>query len=222
VLLACTSDPALPRSGPQDAAPRDAGFDRVDAVISPDSAALDADPDAPDAELDAELEADAPAIEPEPTYTECEASADCVLPEGTVACQQCSDGSQVCPELGCVDRLCVTTARRACPEQVRAACVSDVDCERGPCILHCQGDGRSACRRSACLEGRCAERDWTCGLHGSTCPVGTRAGQECGDCGDGGACVYRVLGCFDRCEKSADCPGEQKCVAGLCELLSCS
>jgi hypothetical protein len=176
-----------------------------DATASEDAALV------PDAELDAE-----------PAFTECTTKEDCVLPEGVLACQRCADGSMTCPALACVDRLCVFSLPKPCAEQdTRATCSNDDDCYGGKCELVCQGDGRNACKKSRCSEGRCLSSYGTCGLQQSGCPDGTRAGQECAACGDAGACTTRVLGCFDACNSAQDCPGEVACVDGLCRLLVC-
>lgn len=166
--------------------------------------------------------ADAEAAAPEPVYAECRRKEDCVLPEGVLACQRCADGGMACPELSCVDRLCVFTLAKPCAEQGRGpACSKDAECEALPCDLLCQGDGERACREQRCVEGHCLTTYWTCGLHGNRCPDLTRAGQECLACPDGGACTTRVLGCFDQCQTAKDCPGEVACEDGLCQLLSC-
>jgi hypothetical protein len=213
------------RTDAGDAAVRDGA-----SAPQPDAAgAVDAEADAGDAVAtdtavpdDAAPPPDGAMLDAEPTYVECTAKEDCVLPEGVLACQRCADGSMACPALSCADRLCVFSVPKPCAEQdTRATCSSDDECYGSKCDLLCQGDGRNACKKSRCSEGRCVSSYDTCGLHQSRCPDGTRAGQECAECGDGGVCNMRVLGCFDACKSAQDCPGEVPCVDGLCRLLVC-
>lgn len=152
-------------------------------------------------------------------FAECQTADDCPVPEGLLQCSSCQDGSEACMQIVCVEQLCATRPARLCPELAsEAGCSGDLDCPRPDCTSKCQGDGRDACLRSRCINGRCLPTRSTCGLQIEPCPDGTRASVECAACDPDGGCAFDVLGCFQTCETDPDCPAEQPCTDGLCQF----
>ena len=211
------SGEAVDAQGP-DASEREAG--KPDASLAESGAEPDGESSDGTAADASDHDAEAPELDAEPP--ECRTLADCTLPPGLLGCERCQDGSSACPEVRCVDGYCATLIAAPCAERRPSeTCQRDADCARPECTLRCQGDGRSACLPSRCSAGLCQPTYGACGLSLETCPEGTKAGRECGECGPSGACSFQVLGCFDSCDATTPCPGDQLCVEGLCQFIRC-
>lgn len=137
-------------------------------------------------------------------------SGACVEPD------DCTDDIDCLDDRVCLDGLCATP----CGED--AECPGAQGCVDGRCAepAVCGGDADCTGDR-LCLAGACADPCGRAGCPGALeCDAGTgRCGEAAPCAGDDGCFAGRRClegACIEPCAEDADCPGVQRCDAGLC------